>query len=829
MPLSSVKNDTLVEIFYMKKLYMTMCLLPLLHSATAQQTFTNFQNASLVIGQANFTSSSSNVNQNTLYGTTSSAISSKGVLACGSQSARRILIWNSVPTVNGANADLAIGVPDFVSTGTGCTQNSTSYVEGIAFSPDGEKMIVADAGNNRILIWNSIPTVNGQNADVVIGQTNFTSSTSGNGANKLNYPSGILVTPDGKLIVSDMYNNRVLIFNSIPTVNGASADLVIGQPNFTSVSLGCSATTMYYPWYLTLSTSGKLLIADHANHRVLVYNTVPSANGAAADVVIGQPTFTSNIGTTTQNGFDYPIGVTSAPDGKIAIAEYGNSRIVIYNTVPTVNGANADVVLGQPNFTSSTPFNGGISAQSMSNPYGISFDLNGRLFVNGRDMNRVMVFGSVPTQTAELSVSVASSASGLCANSSVSFTVSVTNNGTSTASNVIVSTALPQAFIYNNSMASAGSYTSASGLWNIPSIANGATEYIILNGQVNNPNPQTLSMYAQITNSQQYDNILSNNGVAATVTVTAGTPPSGGSVVTSTLLCENSTFSASATSFSNASNYAWSLNNVPVSGTSSMVTISAAAGIATISVVPSNSACPGTVMSQTLLVNSNPTVTANSSSSVICAGQTVTISANGASTYTWSNSSNGSSITQTLNGTSTFTVDGETNGCVSSTTITQSVTPNPTVTVASTSSLLCVGQTATLTASGASSYSWQPAGSGSTIAVSPTTTATYTVWGEQNNCSTQLVFTQNVSACTGLEKNDVSLLLSIYPNPNNGSFMIKSESTVKFNLVNSIGQYIQTLVLNEENGYRASVEGLSSGVYMILSDSGINYKIVVAK
>ena len=113
----------------MKKIYLTFLLCVGAACFYAQQTFTNFQNATLVIGQANFTTNSTLVNQNTLFGTTSSAISSQGVLACGSQSARRVLIWNTLPTANGTNADVAVGVPNFITTGTGCTQNSTSYIE----------------------------------------------------------------------------------------------------------------------------------------------------------------------------------------------------------------------------------------------------------------------------------------------------------------------------------------------------------------------------------------------------------------------------------------------------------------------------------------------------------------------------------------------------------------------------------------------------------------------------------------------------------------------------------------------------------------------------
>ena len=657
----------------MKKIYLTFLLGVGAACFYAQQTFTNFQNATLVIGQANFTTNSTLVNQNTLFGTTSSAISSQGVLACGSQSARRVLIWNTLPTANGTNADVAVGVPNFITTGTGCTQNSTSYIEGIAFSPDGTKLIVADAGNNRVLIWNSIPTVNGQNADVVIGQTNFTTSIAAvTSATSLNYPTGVLVTPNGKLIISDYNNSRVLIYNTIPTTNGATADVVIGQNTFTTSTGGVSANAINHPWYLSISQTGQLLFADHYNHRTLVYNSIPVTNGAAANVVIGQPTFTSNTPGVSQSLANYPIGVTCAPDGKLAIAEYSNNRVMIYNSIPTSNGANADVVLGQPNFTSTTPFNGGVSAQSMQSPYGIWFDLNGRLFVNGRDMNRVMVFGAVPTQTADLAISMVASSTSLCVNSNVSYTVTVTNNGPSTASNVVVNTALPAVFNLTGSTATAGTYSAISGWWNIPSISNGSTAVLYLNGNVSVSN-QTIFAYANITNSQQLDNLLSNNGISSTVAISSATPPVVSSITNSSLACSNNSYTFAAISSTNTTGYTWSASNATVTGTGSLVTVLFGSANSTISVIPSSSVCTGSAAAQSVSVTPTPVVAANTSNSLICSGQTVSLTATGAATYSWNTTATTSVIAVTPSLTTSYTVTGTANGCSASSVISQSV------------------------------------------------------------------------------------------------------------------------------------------------------------
>ena len=84
----------------------------------------------------------------------------------------------------------------------------------------GDQLFVADSGNNRVLIWNSIPTENGAPADVVLGQVpaddsedvfTLDDNNSEPTAQTLSEPAGLLVV-DNKLIVVDANSNRVLIY-----------------------------------------------------------------------------------------------------------------------------------------------------------------------------------------------------------------------------------------------------------------------------------------------------------------------------------------------------------------------------------------------------------------------------------------------------------------------------------------------------------------------------------------------------------------------------------------------------------------------------------------
>ncbi|NOZ04801.1 MAG: hypothetical protein GXP41_00390 [Chloroflexi bacterium] len=83
----------------------------------------------------------------------------------------------------------------------------------------------------RVLTWNSLPAANGQLADVLLGQPGFDATTPDGGATETSLPPHVF--SDGhRLFVSDTYNQRVLVWSTIPTTNGQPADLVLGKSGF---------------------------------------------------------------------------------------------------------------------------------------------------------------------------------------------------------------------------------------------------------------------------------------------------------------------------------------------------------------------------------------------------------------------------------------------------------------------------------------------------------------------------------------------------------------------------------------------------------------------
>ncbi len=258
------------------------------------------------------------------------------------------------------------------------------------------KFFVVDRGNHRILIFNQVPAANNAMPDVVVGQPNFTSGLANAGqaaTNAMGYsePVHVSVCGDGKMLVSDRNNSRVLIYNTIPKANGASADLVVGQPDFTSNLAATTATGLRLP-YGGYCFNKKLFINDRDNNRVLVYNTFPTTTNAAADFAIGQADLVTGTGACAANKLA----------GVYEIAKYGNElyfvegfnhRITRYAAIPTAFGAVATNVIGQPNLTTCTP-NQGLAAgpNTLNTPNSLAIGKN-NLAVTDYVNNRILIFG----------------------------------------------------------------------------------------------------------------------------------------------------------------------------------------------------------------------------------------------------------------------------------------------------------------------------------------------------------------------------------------------------------------------------------------------------
>ncbi len=247
----------------------------------------------------------------------------------------------------------------------------------LGIGTDGVHVAVADTNNNRILIWLTFPVNPDQPADVVLGQPDFNTVQSVVvNASSMRAPEGVWIN-NGKLFVADTQNSRVLIWNSIPTTNNKPADIVLGQPNFTTVpnfdetktSLLAAANSLLSPTSVSTDSSGThLIVSDLGFNRVLIWNRIPTVNDTPADVEVGQKDMVTAIandstdrcasnGVDSNNNPTYPnlcAGTMSFPrfaitdDTRLYVADGGNDRVLVWNTLPTTNGQKADVILGEP-------------------------------------------------------------------------------------------------------------------------------------------------------------------------------------------------------------------------------------------------------------------------------------------------------------------------------------------------------------------------------------------------------------------------------------------------------------------------------------------------
>ncbi|MBK7816777.1 MAG: T9SS type A sorting domain-containing protein [Sphingobacteriaceae bacterium] len=246
------------------------------------------------------------------------------------------------------------------------------------------------------------------------------------------------------------------------------------------------------------------------------------------------------------------------------------------------------------------------------------------------------------------------------------------------------------------------------------------------------------------------------------------------------------------------------------------------------------SACGGTNTAMSCgTVFPLPGLTVSGTPTVMCAGNSATFNVSGATTYSWNSGPTTSAIVVSPSLTTSYTVIGtDVNTCTSSAVSSISVNPLPIVSING-PSIICIGALANITASGANTYTWNTSATTSSISVSPTTTTTYTVNGTSAaGCTNSATYAQNVSTCSGLAEINDTKGISIYPNPNNGEFMIVSGADINLVIVNNLGDVVSTINLSATSEQKINLNNLPEGVYFIIgkNDLGlVRQKILISK
>lgn len=233
----------------------------------------------------------------------------------------------------------------------------------------------------------------------------------------------------------------------------------------------------------------------------------------------------------------------------------------------------------------------------------------------------------------------------------------------------------------------------------------------------------TNSIIVTPTVTTVYTLTASNGGtctITNTVQLTANVGPVLSTNASPSTVCAG--FSSNLTA-AGATTYTWS------NGATTNTTVVTPSVTTTYSVIGRSAVGCTTTKTLTVNVNFTPTVVC-SNTGTICVGNSSTITAAGASTYTWSTGQTSYSIIVTPTTTTTYSVVGtSTQGCVSTFTSINTVSVNAAPTITVNSGGICFGNSYTLTASGATSYTWNTGAIAASIVVSPTATANYSVVG----------------------------------------------------------------------------------------------------
>lgn len=314
------------------------------------------------------------------------------------------LVFPYMSVSNFQAASVVIGHADFTTQYASAVNASSFNAHGLGSTHDpliiGGKLYLVDTGNHRVLGYNTIPSSNGAAADFVLGQVGFTGTTSGTGPAKFSYPYGM--SSDGtKFFVAEYSNNRVLVWNTPPVTN-TPADSVIGWPNLSAPTGGCSPSTLHNP-VRPFVVGNKFLLVDYGNNRVLVWNSVTSNSSVAPDMVLGQADFThceTNDDNQDGAGDATPSARTLAgpwdvwSDGtRLAVTELANNRVLVWSTFPTASFTPADIVLGQENMQAAIA---GTGDKGLNSPRSVSSNGN-QLFVSDRGNYRVVFWNTFPT------------------------------------------------------------------------------------------------------------------------------------------------------------------------------------------------------------------------------------------------------------------------------------------------------------------------------------------------------------------------------------------------------------------------------------------------
>jgi sugar lactone lactonase YvrE/PKD repeat protein len=604
------------------------------------------------------------------------------------------------------------GVSGFAGDGGQSTAATLNKPMATAFDASGN-MYIADAYNNRVRkidITGIITTIAGTGGSSYGGDGGPAVSA------QINNPNGIACDAAGNIYISDNGNARIRKINTsgiISTFCGTGVAAFGGDGGL------ATAAQINAPIGIAVDNFGNLFLADYSNNRIRMIDV-----SGIISTIAGTGTAAYNgdgISATTAN-LNGPTGVTLDAAGNIYIADYYNFRIRKINSsgiISTICGLATAGYNGDGGFAINAKLNG---------PESLSFDTLGNLYFIDNVNNRLRMINTsgIINTIAGTGTLGYSGDGGPVSGAKINLPshVTVAKNGViyicDQGNNRVRRINPNLAVTVNTATICSGNSTTLT--------ASGANTYSwapsaglsSVNGASVIANPTVTTTYTVTgIKGDSIGNALSTVTVLNSVTVSTAT------------VCSGTTTTLTA---GGAGTYTWSTG---ATGTSTTVT---PVSNTSYTVTGSTAGCVSTAFAiSNVSVNPLPIITISPVTATVCNGTPITLIASGANTYGWNTGAITAGVTYTPAITTGYTVTGhDANNCINSATITVNVNALPSITVAATNDSLCKGSSTTLTASGASTYTWNTGPIGSSVIFTPTITATYTVTGtDLNNCKSK--------------------------------------------------------------------------------------------
>jgi hypothetical protein len=510
-------------------------------------------------------------------------------------------------------------------------------------------------------------------------------------------------------------NSATICLGDSVVLSGTGANTYSWSPA-TSLSASAGTTVSANPTITTIYTiTGTVGSCSATTTATVTVNPLPTATISAGGPLVFCQGDSVTLTAGSALSYSWSTGATSQ---SISVSGAGNYSVsvtdangcsatsaavtVTVNVLPTINVNNGVICSG----SSATLIAGGANTYSWSPGTGLSATTGATVIAN-------------PTVTTIYTITGTSTTN--CVNTETT-SVTVAPSLTLTVNSPTICTGDSVTLIANG--ANTYSWSPGTGL--------SATTGVTVSANPTVTTIYTLTGNAGVCTSTQTSTVTVN--ALPTATISAGGPLT---------FCQGDSVALTASA---GTTYSWSTG----ASTQSINVLSA--GNYSVTVTNANG-CSATSSITTVVVNPLPTITVNNAT--ICPGSSVTLNATGAATYSWMpgsslSASTGASVNANPTVSTTYTIAG-TNSLACTNTTTASVTVLPAVNLAVNSATVCSGESATLTVSGASSYSWTPgtnlsSTTGATVIANPTVTTTYTVTGTSGSCSATQSSTVTVNA-----------------------------------------------------------------------------------